>query len=247
MTGNLLNNALKFTPRGGRVSVDATARGGVLRVTVTDTGMGIEPADLERIFDPFVQAERTRASAQGGMGIGLALVRELATQHGGSVRAASAGPGQGAALSFELPLVAAPPDTQAEAARGRETRGLRVLIVEDNEDAGATLADVLALDGHEVVVARSARAGIDAAIARPPDVLVCDIGLPDLTGHEVVRAVRAARGGDGIFCIALSGYAQPRDREQALAAGFDAHLAKPPPLGELSALLEAAERRGRGG
>lgn len=236
IVGNLLNNALKFTQPGGRVHVTVRKRGGACEVSVRDNGMGIEAADLARIFDPFVQAERTRRGAQGGMGIGLALVRELATRHGGSVVATSAGPGKGAEFVVSLPLAA--PGVRSEAVRaGGLAGGLSVLIVEDNEDAGASLADLLALSGYDATVVGTGRAGVEAVAVRAPDVLICDVGLPDLTGHEVIRAIRAGPAGKELFAIALTGYAQPRDREEALEAGFDAHLPKPPPLDQLSALL----------
>jgi PAS domain S-box-containing protein len=243
MVGNLVNNALKFTQPGGRVEVGVRRCGAVCQVSVRDTGTGIEPTDLERIFEPFVQSERTRQSAQGGMGIGLALVRDLAVKHGGAVRVASGGPGLGSEFVLELPLAAAPPSASPIAERGPGTDRLRILIVEDNEDAGATLAEVLALDGHEVELATSGRAGIAAATARAPDALVCDVGLPDVNGHDVIRALRAAPPSSGVYAIALTGYAQAHDRELALAAGFDAHLPKPPPLEKLGELLAQAARR----
>ncbi len=245
MVGNLLNNALKFTQAGGQVHVALRDRDGSCQVTVRDNGMGIEPAELDRIFDPFVQAERTRHSAQGGMGIGLALVQEFAVKHRGSVRALSAGPGQGAEFILTLPLAVAPTSAVSRGEARQGVSGLSILIVEDNEDAGATLAELLALAGHQVKVVATGRAGIDTASASPPDVLICDIGLPDLNGHDVIRAIRATGHASAVFAIALTGYAQLQDREQALGAGFDGHLAKPPPLEDLNELLaEAATKKG---
>ncbi len=241
MVGNLLHNALKFTPAGGEVRVGVRRRGGLCQVSVGDTGLGIEPEDLERIFEPFVQSERTR-HRQGGMGIGLALVRELATRHGGTVRASSRGPGKGSEFVLELPLASAPRAAAGGAGAGRQATGLSVLIVEDNSDAAETLRDVLGLSGHRVSVAGCARSGMDAVAARPPDVLICDIGLPDASGYEVIRAVRSSAHSRKVFAIALTGYAQPQDRDATLAAGFDAHLPKPPPLDQLEALLRKAAR-----
>jgi PAS domain S-box-containing protein len=241
MVGNLTSNALKFTPRGGQVRVAVRARDGVAEVSVRDTGAGLEPADLERIFDPFVQAGRTRAGAQGGLGLGLALVRDLAAKQHGSVRATSPGLGQGSEFVVSLPLAEAPAALPRAAVTGQAASGLSVLIVEDHEDAGASLADLLAQSGHEVRRVVTGRAGIAAALERPPEVLICDVGLPDLSGHEVIRAIRAALPA-GVFSIALTGYAQPEDRARALDAGFDAHLAKPPSLDALGALLAAAPR-----
>jgi PAS domain S-box-containing protein len=247
MVGNLLHNALKFTPAGGRVDAAVRRRAASCEVSVRDTGHGIERDDLDRIFEPFVQSGRTRGQAHGGMGLGLALVRELAGRHGGAVRVDSAGPGRGSEFVVELPLAPAPATAAPGPAAGGRAAPLRILVIEDNEDAGATLAELLALDGHEVEVVTSGRAGVAAAAARPPDAIVCDVGLPDLSGHDVIRAIRAASPGRHALAVALTGYAQPEDRALALAAGFDAHLPKPPALDELAALLaRAAPRNGHG-
>ena len=245
MVGNLLHNALKFTECGGKVDVAVRKGGATCEVRVRDTGMGLDPADVDRIFEPFVQAKRTRHAAQGGMGIGLSLVRRLAVKHGGGVRASSAGRGQGAEFILELPLAAASPPAADATESDPCVPCLSVLIVEDNEDAGATLADVLELSGHSVKVVTTGRAGVDAALLSSPDVLICDIGLPDLGGLEVVRAIRAAAGPEvRTYAIALSGYAERKDREEALGAGFDAHLAKPLSLDDLNeALRQAAQSR----
>jgi CheY-like chemotaxis protein len=247
MIGNLLQNALKFTPPGGRVELSVHSREGACLISVRDTGMGIAAEDLATLFTPFAQAVRTRPHSQGGLGIGLSLVRELATLHGGSVRACSAGVGHGAEFVIELPLAPGPDAAPAAPAPPPAQRS-SILLVEDNEDAGTTLAEVLALGGHTVHTVTTGRAALDAIARAAPQVLICDIGLPDMTGHEVVRAVRAAARGREVFAMALTGYAQPEDREAALAAGFDAHLSKPPAIEELQALLsEAARRRGAGG
>ncbi|HVN31622.1 MAG TPA: PAS domain S-box protein [Thermoanaerobaculaceae bacterium] len=241
MAGNLVSNALKFTPSGGKVGVSVETRGGACEVRVLDTGIGIAPADLDRIFDQFVSAGRTRHGGQAGMGIGLYLVRELAHQHGGSVRATSAGVGLGAEFVLTLPLAAAPPDNIGRGTTEGVISTLSVLIVEDNQDAASSLADLLALDAHEVRVAATGRAGIEEVRARAPDVLICDLGLPDVNGLEVIRSVRAA--GSTVFAVALTGYAQLQDRELALAAGFDAHLAKPPRLDKLNEILNEVARK----
>ncbi|HET8539632.1 MAG TPA: ATP-binding protein [Anaeromyxobacter sp.] len=243
VVGNLLSNALKFTSPGGHVTVEVGARDGACEIAVRDDGIGLEGADLERIFEPFVQAGRAGHGGHGGLGIGLALVRELARRHGGSVRATSDGPRRGATFAVSLPRAPGPPAAARVQAAETQASGLSILVVEDNEDAATTLADILALGGHQVRVVGTGRAGVEAALAVPPDVLVCDIGLPDMSGHDVVRALRAAASAGPPYAIALTGYAQPQDREAALAAGFDAHLAKPPPLDELNALLAAAAHR----
>jgi PAS domain S-box-containing protein len=249
MVGNLASNALKFTPRGGEVHVGVRRRDATCEVSVRDNGAGIAPQDLDSVFDPFVQAERTRHGSTGGMGIGLALVRELAIGHGGWVRAASAGPGQGSEMILTLPLAAnqaeaAPP--RATATPGPGSSGLSVQIVEDHDDARESLALLLSLNGHDVTVLSGGHAGVQAAVADPPDVLICDIGLPDLSGLEVIRAIRAACPAGRPFAIALTGYAHAEDREQALGAGFDVHLAKPPAFERLEAILaEVAGRKAR--
>lgn len=244
MVGNLLTNALKFTPPGGHVEVSVGHHGGACRVAVRDDGVGIDPADLGPIFTPFVQAERSRHRSGGGLGLGLALVRELARLHGGLVQASSEGHGKGAEFALLLPVAAGPPAPRAAPARPpEEARGLSVLIVEDNEDAGNTLAELLVRSGHEAVLVSGGRAGVEAASRLRPDVLICDIGLPDMSGLEVVRAVRAASGAPPPFAIALTGYAQDDDRARALVAGFDAHLAKPMSLDALQGLLNEAARR----
>jgi PAS domain S-box-containing protein len=243
MVGNLVTNALKFTQSGGHVKVAIRTKGHACEISVRDTGMGIEPADLERIFEPFVQAGRAHPGARSGLGIGLALVKDLTVKHGGSVRAESEGLGKGAEFVLTLPLTAAPTDITSRVELGESISGLSVLVVEDNEDAGLSLADLLGLTGHQVEVVGTGRAGIEAVSANAPDVLICDVGLPDLSGYEVVRTLRMA--GSRVFAIALTGFAQPQDREQALEAGFDAHLAKPPALDRLNELMAEAARKKR--
>ncbi len=244
LLGNLLANALKFTPPCGRVRVGVERRGDRCELSVADSGAGVAAEDLERIFEPFVQSSRN-APASGGLGIGLALVRELAVRHGGRAWAESEGPGRGARFLVELPLAAPPAPPPPAAGEGEAVRSLAVLVVEDNEDAAATLADLLGFLGHRPVTAATGAAGIAAAAASPPDVLICDVGLPDRSGHEVIRAVRQGPGGDRIYALALTGFAQPEDREAALAAGFDAHLPKPPPIAQLRQLLASAAEAGR--
>jgi PAS domain S-box-containing protein len=242
IVGNLLSNALKFTPRSGAVDVTLRNDRGDLALRVRDTGSGIEPHLLEEIFEPFAQAERTRGTARGGMGLGLALVRSLVALHGGTVRAHSGGSGHGAELVVTLPLVPAPDVAPMLSPRSR-VRSLEVLIVEDNRDAGETLAELLALDGHHTRLADDGRSGLAAAEEALPDVLICDVGLPDVSGYDLVRKIRQLAGADAVFAVALTGYAQPEDIDRAGAAGFDAHLAKPPSLERLEALLAEAAKR----
>jgi PAS domain S-box-containing protein len=242
VVSNLLQNAVKFTPSRGAVAVRVTTAAGRATLSVKDTGAGMDPAQIDRMFEPFVQGAQGLARASGGLGLGLALVKGLVNQHGGSVSARSDGPGLGSEFVVALPLVAragAPSDPAAAHAGG----GLLVLVVEDNADAGQTLADVLELSGHRVRVALDGRSGLALARELRPDVILCDIGLPDVDGYEFARAVRGEPALARTRLIALTGYAQPEDRERARDAGFDSHVAKPPPLEVLARLF--AESRGR--
>ncbi len=244
IVGNLLSNALKFTPPSGAVDVTLRNDHGDLELRVRDSGSGIEPHLLEEIFEPFAQAERTRGTARGGMGIGLALVKSLVTLHGGAVRAHSRGSGHGAELIVTLPLAPAPATPPALSPYPR-VGSLEILIVEDNRDAGETLAELLALDGHRTRLAEDGRSGLAAVEEALPDVLICDIGLPDVSGYDVVRKIRRLAGAHAVFAVALTGYAQPDDVDRATAAGFDAHLAKPPSIERLGALLAEASAKMR--
>lgn len=226
--GNLLSNAGKFTPPGGRVTVRAAAHDGRAVIRVTDTGVGMPPELVGRIFEPFVQADRSLARSAGGLGLGLSLVKGIVELHGGAVEARSAGPGAGSELLVELPLAAEAPRTAPVPAAPAGAAGpRRVLVVDDNVDAAETLAELLRHAGHEVAVAHDGPAALAAARADPPDVVLCDIGLPGMSGYDVARALRRERG-PGLLLVAISGYAQPEDVDAAHEAGFDRHLAKPP-------------------
>jgi PAS domain S-box-containing protein len=237
VVGNLLQNAAKFTPRGGRAAVCVRAADGRATIRVRDDGAGIAPELLDRVFEPFTQGERTLARTKGGLGLGLALVKGLVELHGGAVAARSDGPGAGAELVVSLPLAAAPAarDGVDEALAGAAP--LTVLVVDDNLDAAQSLADVLALGGHRVHVAGDGASGVALARATLPDLVLCDIGLPDVDGYEVARTLRADASLRATRLVAVSGYAQPEDRARALAAGFEAHLAKPVALDRLAELL----------
>ena len=207
-----------------------------------DSGEGIEPELLRRVFEAFVQGERSLARTQGGLGLGLALVKGITELHGGTVRAESAGPGAGADFLVRLPLATAPP---AEAApRAPEPapapRARRVLVVDDNVDAAESLAELVEAFGHEAEVAYDGPSAIEKAHACHPSVVLCDIGLPGLSGYDVARALRTEIG-DDVTLVAVTGYAQPEDVRRAADAGFDAHVAKPPDPGKLERLL-ASER-----
>jgi signal transduction histidine kinase/PAS domain-containing protein len=227
VVGNLLHNAAKFTGRGDEVTVVARSTEGMAEIRVRDTGAGIEPALLPRVFDTFVQGTQTLARTHGGLGLGLAMVRGLTEMHGGNVRAESAGLGKGADFVVRLPLatmerVQAPPPAAVQPC----VKGRRVLVVDDNADGADALAQIVELLGHVAEVAYDGPSAVEKARARRPDVVLCDIGLPGMSGYEVAEALRTAAA-DGTRLIALTGYAQPEDVRRATAAGFHAHLAKP--------------------
>jgi PAS domain S-box-containing protein len=250
--GNLLQNAAKFTPAGGQVVVGVRAAERLAEVLVRDTGVGMEPDEVERMFEPFAQAERSLARTKGGLGLGLALAKGLVELHGGTVRAHSEGLGRGAEFRVSLPGAAGPARAAAPGPRAAGGQGRLVLVVEDNPDAGQSLADLLEMQGHRVVLARDGRSGIAMARSIRPDVVLCDLGLPDVDGFEVARTLRRDEALRATHLVALSGYARAEDRRSARDAGFDAHLPKPPPLDALQAILEgesverpSSDRRGR--
>jgi CheY-like chemotaxis protein/nitrogen-specific signal transduction histidine kinase len=238
MVGNLLNNALKFTPPAGRVLVRVSAVSDQCEILVRDTGAGIRPGDLERIFQPFVQGSEA-GPAHGGMGVGLSLVKELASRHGGTVRVSSKGHGRGAEFVIALPR-SPPAQKVCPQPAGAPPRPIEIFLVEDNEDSARSLADLLELDGHTVEIFTDPRAALEALRSRRPALLISDVGLPGMTGYDLIRAIRQSERETRLFAVAMTGYAQPSDRERALEAGFDAHLPKPPSFQELSRVLVRA-------
>ena len=237
--GNLLTNAAKYTDEGGRITLTVGWEAGEAVVRVRDTGVGIAPEMLPRVFDLFTQVERTLDRAQGGLGIGLTLVRSLVELHGGSVQAFSGGVGAGSEFVVRLPARADAED------RGRETRpGVaapvtprRILVVDDNLDSAETLAQLLQLSGHQARTAHNGPGALAAAGAFRPEVVLLDIGLPGMDGYEVARRLRAGPGGEKMLLVAQTGYGQEEDRCRSRQAGFDAHLVKPVDPGALQALL----------
>jgi two-component system, chemotaxis family, CheB/CheR fusion protein len=241
---NLLTNAAKYTNPGGRIALSAGRDGDQIVLQVRDNGTGIAPEMLTRIFDPFAQAEQTLDRSQGGLGIGLALVRGLVELHGGVVSAASEGLGQGSAFTVRLPALppVPPPEVQAPPAAPDDTpaRLARVLVVDDNMFSAETLAALLQLWGHDVQVAHDGPTALELAAVYRPEVVLLDIGLPGMDGYQVARRLREAGLGSAVL-IAASGYAQDEDRRRSRDAGFDHHLSKPLDLDVLEALLARTE------
>lgn len=227
---NLLTNAVKYTSNGGDIWLTCGIEGNAAVVRVRDSGRGIPAEMLPRIFELFTQVSPTIDRAQGGLGLGLTLVRRLVEMHGGEVSAYSAGLGHGAEFVVQFPMETpcSPPLLPDESIVGGQIRApRRILIVEDNVDSRETLRDLLELWGHEVAVAPDGAAGLAAFAASPPDVALIDIGLPGLSGYDLTRQIRSLSGSEAVRLVALTGYGQPEDRRRALEAGFDDHLVKP--------------------
>ncbi len=234
---NLLSNAAKYTDAGGDVAVELACEAEEAVLRVSDSGAGIAPDVLPVVFDLFVQSARTLDRAQGGLGIGLSVVRRLVEMHGGSVTASSPGLGQGATFEMRLPLspqpaaAQMPPHSALAAPR-------RVLLIDDNQDAAESLAMMLAADGHDVRTGFSAADALALAASWPPDVVLLDIGLPGMDGYEVARRLRA--GPAPMRLVALTGYGQPEDMQRSAAAGFDGHLVKPVSMVALAEAIRPA-------
>ena len=227
IVSNLLANSVKFTPAGGAIRVATRTEGATAALEVTDTGQGLAPELARVVFDPFVQGRQNLARREGGLGIGLALVRQLAKLHGGDAEIESEGPGRGTKVRISFPSVPAPAarakvHTPQPGANGP----LRILVVEDNEDTRTMLRAALQAEGHELHEAADGREAIEAAERARPQVALVDIGLPEADGYEVARELRRRFDG-AIVLVALTGYGQPDDRRRALSAGFDEHLVKP--------------------
>ena len=248
---NLLNNASKYSPKGGRIVVSAQCEGTDVAIGVVDNGVGIPSESLKIVFDMFAQVGRNMDHAQGGLGIGLTLVRRLVTLHGGSVTAESEGVGKGSRFVVRLPIASAdlplPPDPapRDDGALAAPTDRLRVLVVDDNIDAAESLAMVLRIGGHEVEVANDGDTAIRAAQTFGPDVVFLDIGIPGKNGYEVARLLRQSPGAERLFLVALTGWGTDEDRARSKEAGFDHHLTKPAELRSVDRLLAevAAGRR----
>ena len=239
--GNLLSNAAKYTPQGGRIRLSMRLDGGCAVIAVADDGIGIPAESLGAVFDMFTQVARHIDRSNGGLGIGLALVRRLVELHGGTVSAASPGPGQGSTFTIRLPLAAAHALRQAPAAApARPGRSLRVLVADDNGDAASTLATLLVAEGHEVRVAGDGVEALTTAAAFRPHLAILDIGMPVMDGYEAARRMRALPELAGVRLAALTGWGAAEDRSRSRAAGFEFHLLKPAGMAEIEAVLAAA-------
>ena len=249
IVNNIVGNAVKYTPAGGAIRVRVYTDDGDAVLRVEDSGYGIAPELLPRVFDLFVQGERTLDRAQGGLGIGLTLVRRLVELHGGTVAAVSEGPGRGSVFIVRLPKIPRPQAAQTPIPVGHHSiSARRVLIIEDNRDAREMFRIMLELSGHEVLEAEDGLSGLEMLKAARPDVAVVDVGLPGLNGYEVARRFREEPSSAGVMLVALTGYGTPEAKERSRQAGFDHHLIKPVNGEALEELMQEANcGRGRGG
>jgi CheY-like chemotaxis protein/anti-sigma regulatory factor (Ser/Thr protein kinase) len=239
--GNLVTNALKYTPHGGTVDIELAAEGGEACLTVRDSGVGIGPELMPRLFDIFVQGPVSIDRSRGGLGIGLSLVRSLVSLHGGTIAAESEGPGKGSTFTLRLPLLPGNRRTAREpdAVRAAPARPAlsTVLLIDDNEDARRMLSAQLTTAGYRVLEASDGIEGIAMARTQKPELSIVDIGLPGMDGYQIAASLRADPAMRGMRLIALTGYGQETDRRRALDAGFDDHFVKPLKFDELTRSL----------
>jgi len=227
---NVINNAAKYTPAGGTIHIDATREDEEVVISVRDTGIGIAPEHLPTIFGIFAQLAPGLSRSQGGLGIGLSLVRALVERHGGTVKAFSAGVGKGSEFVIRLPLSPNQGNLQSKTSEktpGSSRKSMRILIIDDNEDAAESLAMLLEIEGHEIQTAGDGMTGLRLFQDNPADAVVLDIGLPDITGYDIARRIRKATHGASALLIAVTGWGQEKDQQEAIEAGFDFHFIKP--------------------
>jgi PAS domain S-box-containing protein len=244
VVANVVNNAAKYTPDGGHLRVSLGCRHGWLEIVVRDDGIGIAPDMLPHIFDAFTQGRQGLDRAEGGLGLGLKLAQQLTQLHGGTIEAKSEGRGQGSTFVVRIPArtceeVAMMTPERESAASGR---GRRVLVVDDSVDLAETLAMVLEESGHEVRLAHNGHAALAEFDDFEPEIVFLDIGLPEMNGYEVARELRAREAGRSVLLLALSGYGEREDRDEAAAAGFDRHLLKPVDIETIEAVIEVFDR-----
>jgi PAS domain S-box-containing protein len=239
VVANLLNNAAKYTPEGGHIDVCARAESGEAVITVSDDGVGISPEMLPRVFEMFAQVDHTVSRSQGGLGIGLTLVKRLVEMHHGTVRAESDGPGHGCVFTVRIPLVQGQAGAAMPAVVARSTQGphRRILVVDDSHDIASSTAELLEILGHETFIAHDGEEAVALVNSAKPSVVLLDIGLPKRSGHEVAKWIRAQPGGSDLLLIALSGWGQKEDVRKSREAGFDMHLVKPVELDTLSDII----------
>jgi PAS domain S-box-containing protein len=237
VAANLVNNAAKFTPRSGRIDIETRRDDGHARITVRDTGIGIAEDMLPRVFDLFTQVSRGSQGTGGGLGVGLSIVRQLVQMHGGEVTAHSEGPGHGSELVVRLPLLAASTAEAPGASARPPAASRRILIADDNDDALQTLSWLLESQGHEVHTARDGLEAVEAAAAVRPEIVILDIGMPNLDGYGAAERIRGQPWGRPMKLVAQTGWGQPSDKLRAKQAGFDLHLTKPIDVDRLVAVL----------
>jgi CheY-like chemotaxis protein/anti-sigma regulatory factor (Ser/Thr protein kinase) len=241
---NLLVNAARYTPEGGRIAVKVQVTGNFAYVTVQDNGRGIAAEDLQKIFQLFMQAEAaTSAGTESGLGIGLTLARSLVEMHGGSIEAASPGLGQGSTFTVRLPVASHPALEVNEDSPDEPASGLRVLVIDDNRDSADSATDVLRLLGNQVESAYDGETGIAAALRIRPHMILLDLAMPGMDGYEVRKRLLAhPQAGDALL-VAMTGFGNEEDKRRTRAAGFDGHLTKPVELDALVSLLNEARVR----
>jgi signal transduction histidine kinase/ActR/RegA family two-component response regulator len=240
VVGNLLNNACKFTEKGGRIRLSVEREGEQAVIRVRDNGMGIAADQLSPIFDMFMQADASMERSNSGLGIGLALVQDLVKMHGGTVEAQSAGLGQGSEFVVRLPIAPEAPPTPSAGPPLKELANptvRRILIVDDNRDAAESLAMLLKLTGHETHIAHDGLEAVETAAQVSPDLILLDIGLPKINGYEAARRIRNLPGGQSMVLVAVTGWAQDEDRQKSRESGFDGHMIKPVRADLLTSLL----------
>ena len=242
---NILINAAKYTPDDGRIGVTATAQGSWVAIEVTDTGVGISPSMLTRVFELFAQADTSLDRAEGGLGIGLTLVDKLVRMHGGHVAARSPGLGLGSTFTVRLPLMRSEELGRRKEVTPMAAASRSVLVVDDNVDSAEMLRTLLEMNGHTVQIAHDGRAAIRLATASHSDVILLDIGLPGMDGYQVVEQLRAMPSLAGVTIVATTGYGRDQDRARCLAAGFDDHLTKPIDHAQLERILERQQAQHR--
>jgi CheY-like chemotaxis protein/two-component sensor histidine kinase len=245
MVGNLLNNACKFTPRGGRISLHVERDGEHAVFRVADTGVGIPPEQLSRIFEMFVQGDTSLERTQSGLGIGLTLVKQLAEMHGGAVEAKSAGHGAGSEFIVRLPMNDQPADDSNVSSKPQRMlmHYGRILVVDDNRDSAESLARLLQVCGNETLTAFDGLEALEVGSEFRPNVVLLDLGMPNLNGYDTARRIRQQPWGQNAVLIALTGWGKDEDRRRSGEAGFDSHVVKPVVVEQLDALLASLVSR----